>query len=103
MCVKSPSVRSRSGPRASLVGDIVKTMNLPRRPGRRQRIRVRRRSARATDRSALFASTQGMVVTCLYLLGLLERRNRTIWQMGFDSAAGLVAYNVGLGGLFFLQ
>jgi cation:H+ antiporter len=57
----------------------------------------------ATDRSALFAGTLGMVVTCIYLLGLLERRNRTIWRMGIDSAAVLVTYVVGVVGLYFLR
>jgi cation:H+ antiporter len=57
----------------------------------------------ATDRSALFASTVGMVVTCIYLLGLLERRNRTILRMGVDSAAVLVTYTAGLVGLYFLR
>ena len=57
----------------------------------------------AADRSALFAGTLGMIVTCIYLLGLLERRNRTIGRMGIDSAAVLVTYVVGVVGLYFLR
>jgi cation:H+ antiporter len=37
-----------------------------------------------------------VVVTTLYVTGLIERRNRTILRMGVDSLAVLVAY---LGGL----
>ena len=57
----------------------------------------------ATDRSALFAATIGLVVTCIYLLGLLERRDRTLLRMGYDSVAVLVAYTSGLIGLYFLK
>lgn len=57
----------------------------------------------ATDQSALFAAGLGMVVTCIYLLGLLERRNRTILHMGFDSFGVLVTYAVGVVGLYFLR
>ena len=57
----------------------------------------------ATDNSAIFAATIGMVVTCIYLVGLLERRNRTWLRMGYDSIAVLVAYSVGLVGLYFLR
>lgn len=42
------------------------------------------------------AGTRGMLVTCAYLLGLLERRNRTVLRMGVDSFGVLVAYGVGL-------
>jgi cation:H+ antiporter len=57
----------------------------------------------ATDRSALFAATIGLVVTCIYLLGLLERRDRTVLRMGYDSLAVLIAYSSGLVGLYFLR
>jgi cation:H+ antiporter len=57
----------------------------------------------ATDDSAVFAATIGMVVTCIYLVGLLERRNRTWLRMGYDSIAVLVAYSAGLVGLYFMR
>lgn len=57
----------------------------------------------ATDDSAVFAATIGMVVTCLYLVGLLERRNRTWLRMGYDSIAVLIAYSAGLVGLYFMR
>lgn len=57
----------------------------------------------ATDRSSLFAAALGMLVTCIYLLGLLERRNRTFLRMGLDSFGVLVTYAVGVVGLYFLR
>jgi cation:H+ antiporter len=55
-----------------------------------------------TDASSLFAAAIGMVVTAIYLVGLLERRDQTILRMGYDSVAVLVAYVVGLTGVYFL-
>jgi cation:H+ antiporter len=55
------------------------------------------------DASALFAAALGMVVTCIFLLGLLERRDRTVLGMGVDSLAVLVVYVVGLVGLYALR
>jgi cation:H+ antiporter len=57
----------------------------------------------ATDRSAFFAATIGMVVTCVYLLALLERRDRTVLGMGVGSLAVLVVYCAGIVGLYFLR
>jgi cation:H+ antiporter len=45
----------------------------------------------------------GVVVTGLFLTGLVERRDRTIWRMGIDSAAVLVAYAGGLAMLYTLR
>lgn len=39
------------------------------------------------NRSAFFAGTLGLIVTCIFLIGLLERRNRTVLGMGIDSLA----------------
>ena len=55
------------------------------------------------DRSAMFAAAIGMVVTAIFLLGLLERRNRTVLRMGVDSLAVLVVYAAGLVGLYGLR
>jgi cation:H+ antiporter len=57
----------------------------------------------ATNRSTFFAAALGMVVTCIFLIGLLERRNRTIWGMGVDSLLVLGAYVAGLAGLYYLR
>lgn len=45
----------------------------------------------------------GVIVTGLFLMGLVERRDRTIWRMGIDSAAVLVVYTAGLGLLYMLR
>jgi cation:H+ antiporter len=55
------------------------------------------------DESALFAGTVAMVVTSIFLLGLLERRNQTVFGMGIDSLAVLIAYTCGLVGLYTLR
>lgn len=55
------------------------------------------------DRSGTLAAALGLVVTCLLLLGLLERRDRTVMRMGVDSLAILVAYAAGLAGLYHLR
>jgi cation:H+ antiporter len=57
----------------------------------------------ATNRSALFAAAIGMVVTCIFLVGLLERRDRTVLRMGVDSLLVLIVYAIGIGGLYFLR
>lgn len=44
-----------------------------------------------------------MVVTCIFLLGLLERRDRTVLGMGIDSLAVLVVYRTGLAGLYAMR
>lgn len=57
----------------------------------------------ATDRTALFAGALGIILTCIFLLGLLERRDRTVLGMGVDSLLVLIVYLVGLGGLYYLR
>jgi cation:H+ antiporter len=42
--------------------------------------------------TAFVGAAAGVVVTAVLLAGLIERRDRTILNMGFDSAAILVAY-----------
>lgn len=55
------------------------------------------------NRSAFVAGTLGLLVTSIFLLGLLERRNRTVLGMGVDSLAVLITYVVGLGGLYYVR
>ena len=55
------------------------------------------------DRSAFLAGSMGLVVTCVLLLGLLERRHRTVLGMGVDSLAILVVYATGLTGLYYIR
>lgn len=55
------------------------------------------------SRSAFVAGTVGLVVTCIFLLGLLERRNRTVLGMGIDSLAVLITYVAGLVALYYVR
>lgn len=50
-----------------------------------------------------FATALGMLLTVFYLWGLVERRDRTIFGMGIDSALILVTYVAGLGMLYVLR
>ncbi|MBU1209979.1 MAG: hypothetical protein KJ587_01750 [Alphaproteobacteria bacterium] len=52
---------------------------------------------------AAFAAVLGILVTALFLVGLAERRDRTLLRMGWDSVAVLVAYLGGLAILFTLR
>lgn len=56
-----------------------------------------------TNRSSLFAAALGMIVTCIFVVGLLERRNRTIAGMGVDSMLVLIVYVTGVAGLYYLR
>ena len=57
----------------------------------------------AVDQSSMFAATLGLLVTGIYLVGLLERRDRTVLRMGIDSLAVLIVYLSGLGILYYLK
>lgn len=57
----------------------------------------------AVDRASMFAAALGMIVTAIYLVGLLQRRERTVLRMGMDSLAVLVVYVGGLGVLYYLR
>lgn len=48
---------------------------------------------------ATFAALLGIVLTVVYLIGMIERRNRTILRMGYDSLLVLLCY---LGGVVLL-
>jgi cation:H+ antiporter len=45
---------------------------------------------------SLFSALLGILLTTIYLIGLIERRNRTIARMGVDSLAILACYGGGL-------
>lgn len=51
----------------------------------------------AMEPSAAFLGALGVIVTAIYLWGILERRDRTVWGMGWDSFAVLIVTVVGLG------
>lgn len=52
---------------------------------------------------AAIAAVMGVVLTGIFLVGLAERRDRTIFRMGTDSALVLVLYLTGIGLLFTLR
>jgi cation:H+ antiporter len=50
-----------------------------------------------------FASLIAITVTATFLVGLAERRDRTIFRMGYDSLAVMATYLAGLVVLYFLR
>jgi cation:H+ antiporter len=52
---------------------------------------------------AAFAALLALVLTAIYLVGLLERRDRTLLRMGYDSIAVLAIYAAGLAALYQLR
>lgn len=52
---------------------------------------------------ALFSAAMGIVLTAIYLVGLIERNNRTFLRMGLDSVAVFILYGLSLGVLYQLR
>ena len=50
-----------------------------------------------------FAALLGIVLTTFYIIGMIERRDRAVLRMGYDSLAVLVCYGVGLVLLYHLR
>jgi len=50
-----------------------------------------------------FAALIGITVTAIFIVGLAERRDRTVLRMGYDSLAVLLTYLAGLVVLYFLR
>jgi cation:H+ antiporter len=48
----------------------------------------------------IFAAGLGIILTAIYLVGMLERKDRTILRMGWDSAAVLVLGTLGIWMMF---
>ncbi|HEX5659260.1 MAG TPA: hypothetical protein VFX59_18830, partial [Polyangiales bacterium] len=44
----------------------------------------------------VFSAGLGIVLTTIYLIGMLERRDRTLWRMGWDSVAVIVLGSLGV-------
>jgi cation:H+ antiporter len=49
------------------------------------------------------AALLGIALTGIFLVGLLERENRTVLKMGYDSLAAIAVYVVGLIMLFSIE
>ncbi|REJ79677.1 MAG: sodium:calcium antiporter, partial [Planctomycetota bacterium] len=56
----------------------------------------------AADGSAILLASLGIIMTSLYLWGLLERRDKSVFGMGVDSWWVLIAYVAGLTLLYFI-
>lgn len=54
------------------------------------------------DRTSLAAAVLAILLTAIYLIAMLERRDATVLRMGWDSAAVLVTYAVGVAIIAFL-
>ena len=52
--------------------------------------------AQATD---IYLTALGIVLTVVYLWGLVTRPHRQVWRMGIDSVAVLLLYAAGIAGL----
>ena len=50
-----------------------------------------------------FGALLGIAVTALFVIGMAERGDKTVFRMGLDSVAVLVCYAAGLVILFFLR
>lgn len=50
--------------------------------------------------SLVFVAALGAAMTCVYLWGLLERKNRTVFGVGLDSAAAAILYVGGMAVLY---
>jgi cation:H+ antiporter len=50
-----------------------------------------------------FGALLGLVLTAIYLMGLLQRRSRTVLRMGIDSALVLAVYLGGVGVLYSMR
>ncbi len=57
----------------------------------------------SVDRSAAFAATMGIVVTGVYLAGLIMRRHKAFLRMGFDSWSVMAIYALTIAGLYVLR
>lgn len=57
----------------------------------------------AMDASASLGAATGIVVTAIYLVGIIERRDRSVAGIGLDSAAVVIVYLGSLVGLYLLR
>lgn len=59
--------------------------------------------ADAAGPSTLFGAAMGILVTAVYLIGLVERRDKSVLRMGYDSFTVVVLYLASLGGFYVLR
>jgi cation:H+ antiporter len=53
--------------------------------------------------SVIFVAIIVSIMTCVYLVGLMERENRTVFGVGWDSAFVVVIYVGSMAVLYFLR
>lgn len=58
---------------------------------------------RAAGPFAAFAALLALLLTATFMVGMLERRDRTVLRMGWDSALVLLAYSIGVAVLYGLR
>lgn len=52
---------------------------------------------------SVFAASLGIILTGIYVAGILQGKKRVVFRMGLDSAPVLVAYMVGAVSLYALR
>jgi cation:H+ antiporter len=52
--------------------------------------------------AVVFVAAIGAIMTSIYLLGMLERQDRTVLGVGWDSAAAVLIYIGGMAVLYFI-
>lgn len=57
----------------------------------------------AVGQSSILGAGVGILVTVVYLLGLVERRDRTLWGFGIDSIAVIVIFILSIGGQYLVR
>ena len=50
----------------------------------------------------LYLAALGIILTCVYLVGLVFRSRHTVFRMGYDSVLVLVVYVIGVTALVWL-
>lgn len=55
------------------------------------------------EHTLVFIAAIATIMTCLYLWGLLEREDRVVWRLGWDSIAAVLTYVGGMTVLYFIQ
>lgn len=55
------------------------------------------------QRSDIYLTGLGMLLTTIYIYGLIFRPKRQVFNMGIDSLLVLITYFLGIGGLFFIS
>lgn len=53
--------------------------------------------------TAIFTATVGSAMTCIYVWGMIEREDRTVLRLGWDSVVVTLVYGVGMTVLYFIQ